>query len=101
MLVADSEENLQRLFYRFTKLDKKLSSAISIGKMKCMTISPHSRKLIVDNEPIEQVPVIEIKYVGVLLAGCARLDSVVQEHIMKAARIPRFVTINVTDSTQR
>lgn len=37
VLMADSEDSLQRLVYRLNKLGKELNVAISIGKTKCIT----------------------------------------------------------------
>ena len=65
VLVAESEDDLQRLLYQFNKAAKKLNMVISTAKTKSMTTSktPIRCKLMVDDRIIHQEG--KFKYQGI------------------------------------
>lgn len=57
VLIAETEDNLQKLLYASNKKTRKWNMKISKLKTKSMTIAKDPRicKLVIDNVPIEQV----------------------------------------------
>ena len=81
MFVADSRNNVHRVFYGFSNLGEELNLALLIEKKnKCMTMSPYllRRKLIMNSEPVDQV--MEVKYLGV---SCSKSDRDVYKRQVK------------------
>ncbi|XP_056647933.1 uncharacterized protein LOC130452580 [Diorhabda sublineata] len=56
-VIAESENDLQRELFQFFLISRQLNMNISISKTKCMTIAkdPLRCKLVVEDNPIEQV----------------------------------------------
>uniref|UniRef100_A0A1B0GQC6 Uncharacterized protein n=1 Tax=Phlebotomus papatasi TaxID=29031 RepID=A0A1B0GQC6_PHLPP len=65
VLMAENEDDLQRLFQKFNISALKYNMSISTSKTKALTVSkePIRCKLYLNNAPIEQV--MEFKYLGV------------------------------------
>ena len=86
-IVAESENDLQKMLYKFHLTAQKYNMKISVDKTKCLTFSknPVRCKLTIDNKPIEQV--MEFKYLGVNLLSFHNLQYEIKEQINKAAAI--------------
>lgn len=87
LLIAENEDDLQRLLYEFSKICKNFNLKISTQKTKAMTIAknPIRCKLVVDNQIIEQV--LEIKYLGITLTSSGQTEKEIKEQIIKGNRI--------------
>lgn len=86
-LIADSEDNLQRLLHSFNTKAKELNMLINTEKTKCLVISkePIRCKLEIDSKIVEQVN--HFKYLGAEITNHGNLPLEVREQTMKAARI--------------
>lgn len=87
VLIAENEDDLQRLLHSFNRIAKSLNMIISPTKTKCMTTSktPLRCKLEVDGEVIQQE--MKFKYLGVELSGFGDVEAEVREQTTKATRI--------------
>lgn len=87
VLIADSEENLQRLLHSFNTQAKELNMVINTEKTKCLVTSkePIRCKLEIDSKIIEQVN--HFKYLGAEITSHGNLYNEVREQTMKGARI--------------
>lgn len=87
ILVADSEDNLQRLLYRFHLTAKIFNMTISTEKTKSMVIAkePIRCKLEIERAMIEQV--MEFKYLGAQISSQSNLYKEVRQQAQKGARI--------------
>lgn len=88
VLMAESEDDLQRLLYRFNMTAKELNMKISSSKTKCMVISspsPIRCKLQVDDNIIEQI--LTFNYLGVTIASYGDLHGEVSQQAQKATRV--------------
>lgn len=84
-LISEDEDGLQRLLYNFNKEAEKYNMVISTNKTKCLTISkePTRCKLVVDNNPVEQV--MSFDYLGVNISSYGSLHKEVVQQTNKAA----------------
>lgn len=87
VLVADSEDELQRILHVFNLTAKEYNMKVSAKKTKSMVVSryPIRCKLEVDGSMVEQV--MEFKYLGALLTSVKDLGTEVQDQAIKAARV--------------
>ena len=87
VLLAESEDDLQRLLHRFNCTAKSFNMTISASKTKCMTTSktPLRCKLEVDGKIIQQV--MKFKYLGISISGFGDVEAEVREQTQKATRI--------------
>ena len=87
ILIADSEDNLQRLLYRLVTTAKKYNMLTSTEETKSMVISkePIRCKLEVEGHIIEQV--MKFKYLGFEISSYGNTLLEVREQTLKAARI--------------
>jgi len=86
-LIADNEDDLQRLLTRFSQSCTKFDLKISSKKTKSLIISkePLHCKLQVYNTPIEQVT--SFNYLGVQFTSSKDLTTEVKHQAIKASRI--------------
>ena len=86
MLVAESENDLQRLLYQFNKTAKKFNMVISAAKTKSMTTSktPIWCKLVVDDKIIHQEG--KVKYLGIDISGYGDVETEVRNQAARAIR---------------
>lgn len=87
VLLAESEDDLQRLLFRFKTTAEEFNMRISTEKTKSLTISkePLRSKLSVDNNTIEQV--MSFNYLGANTSSTRSLNEEVRTQAMKAAAI--------------
>lgn len=87
VLIAESEDDLQRLLFQFYKTCQSFNMRISTQKTKCITISkePLRCKLAINEYLIEQV--MEIQYLGVTITSDGRSIKEAKEQSIKANRI--------------
>ncbi|XP_072158040.1 uncharacterized protein [Bemisia tabaci] len=87
VLIADSEDEPQRILHSFNMTAKKYNMKVSAAKTKSMVVSrnPIRCKLEVDGKMIEQV--MEFKYLGALLTSAKDVGTEVQDQALKAARV--------------
>lgn len=98
-LIASSEDELQKLVYRFEQKSKQLNMKISSSKTKCMTASKHPIrcKIVVEGSPIEQV--MSFVYLGTKISSWGNLHDEVHYQAMKAARISGCMRTAIWKST--
>lgn len=86
VLIAENEDDLQRLLYLFNSIAKSLNMVISVTKTKCLTTSkyPLRCKLVVDDQIIQQE--MTFKYLGIELCGFGDVESEVRQQVNKALR---------------
>ena len=87
MLVAENEDDLQRLLYQFNLVAKSFNMVISASKSKCMTTSktPLICKLEVNGSIIQQE--MRFKYLGIELSGYGDVAAQVREQTTRATKI--------------
>lgn len=87
VIMAESEDDLQRLLFKFHTKAKKLNMEISTPKTKTLVISkePIRCKLVVEDRPVEQVMAVE--YLGVRITSNQDRNRETREQTSKAARI--------------
>lgn len=87
ILIAENEDDLQRLLFKFNNICKQYNMKISTEKTKALTIArdPIRCKLVVDNDIIEQV--MEVKYLGMVITSSGDIDRETNEQITKTNRI--------------
>lgn len=87
VLIAENEDDLQRLLHKFNSIAKTFNMAISVPKTKCMTTAktPLRCKLAVDKEILQQE--MKFKYLGIEVSGFDDVEAEVREQTMKAARM--------------
>lgn len=87
VLIAEDEDDLQRLLHQFNITAKKFNMKISAEKTKSVVISkePIRCKLEIDGQMIEQV--MSVKYLGIKLTYNNDIEEEVREQTMKANRI--------------
>lgn len=87
VLVAEREDELQRLLNIFNITGKKFNMIISSEKTKCMTTSaePIRCKLEVDGKVIQQE--MKFMYLGIELSANASIDKEVKRQITKANKV--------------
>lgn len=87
VLLADNEDDLQRLLYKFSLSTTEYNLQISAEKTKCMVISkmPIRCKLQSANKVIEQVNTFN--YLGIDITDSKRLKDEVRRSTNKAAQI--------------
>lgn len=87
VLIAENEDDLQRLLFQFYKTCQSFNMRISTQKTKCITISkePLRCKLAINEYLIEQV--MEIQYLGVTITSDGRSIKEAKEQSIKANRI--------------
>lgn len=87
LLVADNEDDLQRLLYRFHLTSIKYNMKISAHKTKSLVVAknPIRCKLTINDQMIEQV--MSFKYLGIEITYCQDRKTEVVHQTMKAARI--------------
>lgn len=86
-LIDESEDNLQRQLQSFRRAAEIYNMEISVKKTKCLTISrePTRCKLIIDNQPIEQVMLFN--YLGATISSFGNLTTEVRDQVTKANQI--------------
>lgn len=87
VLLADNEDDLQKLVRIFAEEAGAVGMEISINKTKTMVIArePHRCKIVIDDKIIEQV--MEINYLGIIISAYGDLRSTVKNQVNKSARI--------------
>lgn len=87
ILLARSEDDLQRILHEFNTTAKMFNMQISSEKTKCMTISinPIRCKLEIDGKIIEQVN--KFNYLGTLLTSNGTTEEELKSQVDKACRI--------------
>lgn len=91
VLLAESEDDLQRLLYRFNLTAKRLNMQISSEKTQAMVISkdPIRCKLVVDECIVDQV--MNFNYLGVQASSSRNTVNEVDNQIRKAVRISGYL----------
>lgn len=91
VLIARTEDELQRLLHRFVTTAEKFNMEISTNKTKCMCISknPIRCKLEVNGKIIQQV--MDFKYLGIHISSSRRLIDEVRTQVFKASRISGYL----------
>ncbi|XP_055389920.1 uncharacterized protein LOC129618916 [Condylostylus longicornis] len=91
VLLAENEDNLQRLLYRVTKTAERYNMEISTEKTKSMTVSkdPVRCKLSINNHIIEQV--FNFKYLGVNITSSRGNETETCAQAGKAAAISGYL----------
>ena len=86
-LIADSEDDLQRQLFQFFQISRQLNMNISTNKTKCMTIAkdPLRCKLVVENNPIEQV--MQFRYLGIDISSTHDPVKDLRSQINKASAL--------------
>ncbi|KAI4496978.1 hypothetical protein M0802_007926 [Mischocyttarus mexicanus] len=89
VLIANSEDNLQRLLHKFNITSKKYNMTISAEKTKCLTISkePIRCKLETDDRIIEQT--MAFNYLGVEITSHRDLHRETTTQVRKVAVVSR------------
>lgn len=87
VLVAESEDDLQRLLHRFNCIAKSFNMIISTQKTKCMTTSktPLRCKLEVEGKVIQQE--MKFRYLGIEISVCGDVEEEVREQTTRATRV--------------
>ena len=87
VLVAENEDDLQRLLHQFNLVAKSFNMVISASKSKCMTTSktPLRCKLEVNGSIIQQE--MRFKYLGIELSGYGDVEAEVREQTTRATKI--------------
>ncbi|XP_045461751.1 uncharacterized protein LOC123671811 [Harmonia axyridis] len=87
VIVAESEDDLQRLLFKFYIKAKTLNMEISTAKTKSLVASkePIRCKLVLEDLPIEQV--ISVAYLGVQITANQDRTREIKDQTNKAARI--------------
>ncbi|XP_045461986.1 uncharacterized protein LOC123672057 [Harmonia axyridis] len=87
VIVAESEDDLQRLLFKFYTKAKKLNMEISTTKTKSLVVSkePIRCKLVVEDRPVEQV--MRVAYLGVQISSNQDRTGEIKDQANKAARI--------------
>lgn len=87
VLVAESEDALQRQLHQFNITAKKFNMTISSQKTKCMTTSrePLRCKLAIDDEIIQQE--MKFTYLGIEISSSGDVAAEVRRQTIKASRI--------------
>jgi len=91
ILMAQNEDELQRLLYGFTGASQELNMEISVEKTKSMVISrePIRCKLVVYDKIIEQV--MSFKYLGIETTSTRSLFNEVRSQANNASRISGYL----------
>lgn len=86
-LIAENEDDLQRLLHRFKESAEKYNMTISIEKTKSLVMSkdPIRCKLMVDGRTIEQV--MQFNYLGSHITSCRNLIAETRQNSIKASKI--------------
>ncbi|XP_044760224.1 uncharacterized protein LOC123317680 [Coccinella septempunctata] len=86
-IIAESENDLQRQLFQFFLVGRQLNMNISISKTKCMTIAkdPLRCKLVVEDNPIEQV--MQFRYLGVDISSTHDPVKDLRSQINKASAL--------------
>lgn len=87
VLIAENEEDLQRMLHKFNQTAEEYNMQISISKTQAMTISkePLRCKLSLNNKTIEQV--MTFNYLGAITSSSRNLYEEVRLQANKAARL--------------
>ncbi|XP_044767088.1 uncharacterized protein LOC123322993 [Coccinella septempunctata] len=87
VLIAESEDDLQRLLHQFTRIAASFNMKISVAKTKCMTTSkiPIRCKLEIEGQIIQQE--MRFRYLGIELSGYGDVEEEVRQQTTKAARV--------------
>lgn len=87
VLIAETEDDLQRQLHKLHLTAAQLNMNISVGKSKCMTLTrePIRCKLVVQDQPIEQVS--KFKYVGMDISDHHNPINDLRSQINKATAI--------------
>ncbi|XP_044764617.1 uncharacterized protein LOC123321211 [Coccinella septempunctata] len=91
ILMADNEDDLQRLLYRFQTTAEKLNMQISLEKTESMVIAkePTRCKLAVNDKPIHQC--MQCTYLGVEITSSKNLQQEVRTQVNKASRTSGYL----------
>ena len=100
VLIAESEDDLQRILQAFNKQAAKLNMQISINKTKCMTIAkePLRCKLAIENNIIEQI--ISFEYFGCKITSAGLLEDEARKQVNKAAAISGHLKYSIWKITE-
>jgi len=87
VILAETENDLQRQTNKFHQPSEKYIMSISIDKTKCMTFSNESGKckVVIDNKPIEQV--MSFRYLRADTSSSNNLINDIKSQVNKAATI--------------
>ncbi|XP_015181515.1 PREDICTED: uncharacterized protein LOC107069067 [Polistes dominula] len=87
VLIAENEDDLQRLLHQFTRTANTVNMKISAEKTKCMTTVkiPIRCKLEIEGKVIQQV--MRFRYLGIEISGYGDIEEEVREQTTKAARV--------------
>lgn len=87
VLIAESEDDLQRMLHKFNTTARQYIMIISTEKTKTIVITkePIRCKLEIENKIIEQL--MDFKYLGINLSSYGDLVSEVKEQVTKASRV--------------
>lgn len=91
VLIADTEDNLQKLLHNFNITAKQYNMIVSTEKTKCMVISkePVRCKLEVEGKIIQQV--MSFKYLGIDISSDRNTYKEVQHQSIKGAQVSGFL----------
>ena len=91
VLISDSEDDLQRLLYKFEQTAPAFNMLISTSKTQCLTIAkePLRCKLAVYGKSMEQV--MNFKYLGVTITSSRDLKKEVRAQTLKASLISGYL----------
>ncbi|XP_050519479.1 uncharacterized protein LOC126893388 [Diabrotica virgifera virgifera] len=86
-IIAKSEDDLQRQLFEFFQVSRQLNMNISTNKTKCITKAkdPLRCKLVVENNPIEQV--MPFRYLGIDISSTHDPVKDLRSQINKASAL--------------
>ena len=86
-LIAESEDDLQKLLHEFNTTAKSFNMIISPTKTKCMTTSktPIRCKLEIDGVIVQQE--MKFKYLGIEISSFGDVEAEVREQTIRAANV--------------
>lgn len=93
VLLANTEDDLQRLLYNFTNIAKTYNMEVSTAKTKSMVIAkePIRCKLVVEEEIIEQVSSFQYLGIEIRVSSDRNLYKEVRQQALKGARISGYL----------
>ena len=91
VLIFESEDDLQRLLYKFEQTASAFNMLISTSKTQCLTIAkkPLRCKLAVYGKSMEQV--MNVKYLGVTITSGRDLEKEVKAQTLNAFLISGYL----------
>ncbi|XP_050503613.1 uncharacterized protein LOC126882681 [Diabrotica virgifera virgifera] len=88
-LIAESEDDLQRQLFQFFQISRQLNMNMSTNNTKCMSTAkyPLRCKLVVENNPIEQV--MQFRYLGIDISSADDPVKDLRSQINRASALSR------------